>query len=203
MKKDVIAIYDEIASEYSQSFRGEKNDYIDNFVVLLPKNSRVLDAGCGDGSDTKYLIRNGFRVESVDASRGMLSIAKKSLPGHKFCLKDMRKLKYKSGSFDGIVAAFSLIHLKKNEASLMVRKFRGFLKKDGVIYIALQEGTGEKNVIEPLNPTKRIFINFYTVPEILKMLKVSKFNIIMLKTRKPGKLEFKNRKIFIIARVVK
>ncbi|HML03595.1 MAG TPA: class I SAM-dependent methyltransferase [Candidatus Bathyarchaeia archaeon] len=42
---------------------------------ILKKNSRILDAGCGGGSDAIFLARCGFRVIGVDISSVALEIA--------------------------------------------------------------------------------------------------------------------------------
>jgi SAM-dependent methyltransferase len=50
-------------------------------LSLLPevKNKRVLDAGCGPGVYSAWLIENGAEVVAVDASRKMTELARRKL----------------------------------------------------------------------------------------------------------------------------
>jgi cyclopropane fatty-acyl-phospholipid synthase-like methyltransferase len=42
----------------------------------LPKNGRVLDLGCGTGTSSVYLARQGFRVTGLDFSAKAIEMAK-------------------------------------------------------------------------------------------------------------------------------
>jgi len=199
---NTISVYDSIADKYSGTFRGE-NKFLDEFVKLLPENANVLDAGCGTGEDTKYLVSKGFTVESIDLSKKMITIARKNVQNHKFHLADIRKVVYPNNSFGGVVAAFSLIHLTKKESEFIIKKFHKFLKKEGIIYLALQEGHGEKPVKWSLYTKRKIFINFYTLTEIKKLLESVGFEIIFTKKIPPKtKYELQKNKLFIIAKKV-
>ena len=201
--KNTTYIYDIIADKYYETFRGE-NEFLPKFSVMLPKKAKILDIGCGVGEDTKFLIKKNFDVVSVDGSKKMLAIARRNVPNHKFHLADMRSKKYRPKSFDGIVAAFSLIHLTKKESKSLINNFSIWLKENGMLYLALQEGSGEKNVMEPFEPNERVFINFYEEDEINGVLLSSGFSIIFFrKTNPTTKGEFDNKKIFLIARKVK
>ena len=46
------------------------------FISLLPKNSKILDAGCGTGRDSLYFLEENFNVLAVDISKQMLEEAK-------------------------------------------------------------------------------------------------------------------------------
>jgi SAM-dependent methyltransferase len=52
-------------------------------LSLLPevKNKRVLDAGCGPGIYSEWLIKHGAEVVAVDASLKMVELAKRRLGG--------------------------------------------------------------------------------------------------------------------------
>lgn len=57
-------------------------------VSALIKNKKdkplVVDLGCGSGIMAKELIKKGFRVYGIDASKEMISLAKKKVPTAKF-----------------------------------------------------------------------------------------------------------------------
>ena len=200
--KNTFTTYNSIADKYEEKFPG-KNKFIDVFNKMLPKNATIIDVGCGTGYDTKYLLQKGHKVKSIDASSKMLKIAKKNAPKHKFYLCDIKKIKFRPNSADGIVAGFSIIHLSKKDNVIIIRKFHRILTDSGLLYLALQEGRGEKTLYEPLDPRRKIFVNFYITDEIKNVLKISGFKVVFLRiTGHKSKYEFKNNKIFIIAKKV-
>ncbi len=195
-----VYLYKSIAKKYYEAFKG-KNRFLVEFENAMPKKATILDLGCGPGEDTKYLIKRNFNVVSIDNSNEMLKIARKNVPNHKFILKDMRRLKCPKENFDGIIAAFSLIHIRKKEVKSLVKKFHVWLKKNGSVYIALQEGVGVKVVKEPFDPSLKMFLNLYTEKDIIGLLSQCGFEIIFIKKApSKSKHEFKNNKIFIIAK---
>jgi len=200
MRNNSVSVYNSVAEKYSTTFTGP-NEFLEIFAKMLPRNSEVLDAGCGVGDDSYYLHSRGFSVNSFDASKKMIAVARNRLPKIKFKITDIRKMKLSDRSFDGIVAAFCLIHLKKSDVKKVIKNFSRALKSNGLLYIALQEGEGEKMITEPLDPKREIFVNFYRMEEIKKLLAESGFDVVFSKKIPyKGKSEFKNYKIFIIAR---
>ena len=200
MRNNSVSVYNSVAEKYSTTFTGP-NEFLEIFAKMLPRNSEVLDAGCGVGDDSYYLHSRGFSVNSFDASKKMIAVARNRLPKIKFKITDIRKMKLSDRSFDGIVAAFCLIHLEKSDVKKVIKNFSRALKSNGLLYIALQEGEGEKMITEPLDPKREIFVNFYRMEEIKKLLAESGFDVVFSKKIPyKGKSEFKNYKIFIIAR---
>lgn len=177
--KFAVSTYDKIADKYTQQYFNDLTDatYIDKFIALLPKNSKVLDVGCGPGTFTKYLLERGFDVEGVDLSSKMLRIAKEKLPRAKFTQMDMRKLKYLNESFDGLLVAYSLIHIPSEEIPDTLRGFYRILKSGGVALIIAQKGEPDKIVEEPLKKGEKIFINFFTKDRLTKFLREIGFKI--------------------------
>jgi tellurite methyltransferase len=47
---------------------GEPSAEIVELATTLPKNSRILDLGCGDGRNALFLARHGFEVTAIDIS---------------------------------------------------------------------------------------------------------------------------------------
>ena len=51
--KELIKYYDDHAQEFFQStYMVNMNNLYKSFLKLLPKNARILDAGCGPGRDS-------------------------------------------------------------------------------------------------------------------------------------------------------
>ncbi|MGH6901706.1 MAG: class I SAM-dependent methyltransferase [Geminicoccaceae bacterium] len=73
--------------------------------------SVVLDAACGTGRYSEYLIERGHRVIGVDRSPAMLAKAREKLPESAFREGDLEALPLVSGSVDVAVCALALVHL--------------------------------------------------------------------------------------------
>lgn len=71
--------YDKIAKEYHADRHVFDNKReLEEFVSLLPRNSKVLDVGCGAAVPfIKFLVEYGFDVTGVDFSESMLRLAEK------------------------------------------------------------------------------------------------------------------------------
>lgn len=156
--KQAALVYDRIAGPYAKAF-SRPSEYIDEFLALLPKNAKVLDVGCGVGVDSGYMTSRGFSVIGLDLSKEMLKLARQKFPQIDFRQQDMRELNFPFNFFDGILASCSLIHIPKKDVHRALKRFHQILKKDGVIYIALQAGKSEEIFIEePFKPNEKLYI---------------------------------------------
>ena len=76
MDKLTIDVYNENAAKYANLDidKVSLKAYRD-FSNALPKNSLVLDYGCGPGCFSKKFLADGFKVDAFDASEKMIEIA--------------------------------------------------------------------------------------------------------------------------------
>ena len=69
--------YNENANDFiNTTVNVDLSELYEKFLKYVPKNSHVLDAGCGSGRDSKYFLDNGFKVSAIDASIEMVKGAK-------------------------------------------------------------------------------------------------------------------------------
>ncbi len=66
----------------------------------------LLDAGCGSGLFSSMAIATGAQVMGVDASRGLLRVARRRNPLHNFLEEDLEALPFQDNSFD-VVTGFN------------------------------------------------------------------------------------------------
>jgi len=92
-----------------------------DFISLLPEKPLVLDLGCGPGHESKRLSKAGAIVTGIDFSEKCIAIAKQRSPECNFIVGDIRSLKNDIGIFDGIFACASLIHISRNELTLVFK----------------------------------------------------------------------------------
>ena len=68
--------YNENAKEF---FEGtayvDMSDNYKDFLSYVPKQGKILDAGCGSGRDSLIFIQKGYSVEAIDGSSEMCRLA--------------------------------------------------------------------------------------------------------------------------------
>jgi ubiquinone/menaquinone biosynthesis C-methylase UbiE len=94
----------EIGAEFWE--QSEPTKTIAKFIseIRVPKRSRVIEFGCGEGRDSVFLSRKGFRVLGMDTARSALVKAKwrskKERTAAEFIVADIRSLPTKDRVFD-------------------------------------------------------------------------------------------------------
>lgn len=181
MDKSKIATstYEKIADIYTKQYFNDLTDtpYIDKFLNKLRKGSSILDVGSGPGQFTKYMLDRNFEVVGIDYSKEMLVTAEKMVPNGSFRFMDMRSLHFEGSSFDGLLVAYSLIHIPSEDIPKTLREFYRVLKSDGYIEIIAQKGQADKIIDEPFMPSEKMFFNFFTKDRLKDFLKKSGFVI--------------------------
>jgi ubiquinone/menaquinone biosynthesis C-methylase UbiE len=94
-------------------------------IAPLPPGD-ALDAACGTGRHTAYLVSQGHRVVGVDTSVGMLEKARAKLPTVDLRTGDLSALPLETGSMDLAICTLALTHcadlgLPMNELARVVR----------------------------------------------------------------------------------
>jgi len=113
---------------------------------------RVLDAGCGDGRNLVYLLREGYEVFAVDARidavahvRQMASILAPQLPAANFQTAGIEAMPF-AEAFADVVVCNSVLHFARNDAHFdaMVRGLWRVLRPGGLLFCRLGStiGTG-------------------------------------------------------------
>lgn len=183
-----IKTYDKMANDYKRRYR-KSNDqnvmkpYLDKFLSMLQTSKKVLDIGSGAGFDAKYLSDNGCDVIGIDLSVELLKIAKDIAPMANFRKMDMREMNFPLDCFDGVWALDSFLHIPKTQMSEVLFDTHKILKRNGIMFTAFKQGTGERFVInkgaDNLQGAKRFFA-FYEEDEIRSLLKKAGFRILEL-----------------------
>lgn len=188
MKPDrTIRTYDRIAPQFSKAhlrpdfWRPEFNA----FKRLVP-GKKVIDIGCGTGRDAVLFTKARFDYVGVDASRGMLSVARKRARAGKLILMSFYDLKFPAHAFDGFWAAASLLHISKRRIGRVLRAIRRILKPHGIGFIRVKEKTNLSEGLlkeEKWGGIERYF-SFYTQTEFAAALEKSGWRIVKSYTKR-------------------
>jgi SAM-dependent methyltransferase len=127
----VCNTYNKIANEFSNS-RYKVWDSVFKFISELPKNSEVLEVGCGNGKN--LLIRNDLNFKGCDISEEFIKICKsRNLDVIK---DDITNLSFSNNSFDNTLSVAVIHHMVNEERRLKaISELIRITKPNGQIFI--------------------------------------------------------------------
>jgi len=163
-------------------------DYLDSVFKKynLLKSMRILDAGCGDGINLRFLINiPDSIITGIDYNFIRMRRAKKNI-GNKmnFVVSDLLEHGFKDSSFDMIFCSHVLEHITEDLEAL--KNFYRMLKPGGFLILGVpNEGALlwklHYKYIQPKILKQTDHKNFYTDKAMLKKLQKAKFNILETK----------------------
>ncbi|WP_225000059.1 bifunctional 2-polyprenyl-6-hydroxyphenol methylase/3-demethylubiquinol 3-O-methyltransferase UbiG [Cesiribacter sp. SM1] len=109
----------------------------------FPAGSRVLDAGCGEGRNLHWLLKNGYEAWGVDKNpsairmlRYVANSLQKGYPAERFDETGVEEMHYPPAAFDAVISS-AVLHFAENEAHFrqMWAEMYRVLKPGGVLFI--------------------------------------------------------------------
>ena len=163
-----LDVYDKYISDYQKLISKELKDAnLDIFMKMIERDGKVLDLGCGTGTASRELLKNGFAPFPIDASLEMIKVAEALLE-----IKP-RQISFdeidEHDFYDAIWANFSLLHIKKNKFSDILKQLFLALKEEGILFFSLKRGVGERR--DKLGR----FYSYYEKSEVEKILENANF----------------------------
>lgn len=169
--KKTIDTYDNSAERLTEYFRGvgARTHDIERAIGLRATKGAisVVEIGCGDGRDAKEIIPRVNHYIGVDPSKGLLNIARQSLPEAKFILGDALSFNYPD-DIDIVFAFASLLHVPKSDMPQVLTKISQALTPDGILYLSLKERAQYEE--EPKNDEYGERMFYYYNPKLIKQL---------------------------------
>ena len=119
-------------------------ELLEAFAWSLP-GLRLLDLGCGTGTDTFQFAELGLQSTGIDYSEAMIEAARAASTGPNpphFQAMDMRAVgeAFPAGSFDGAWVCASLLHIPELEVPGVLAGLRRVLTVGGRAMISLKGG---------------------------------------------------------------
>lgn len=181
--------YDRIARDYSikidklvsNSWIGEyERSLIDRLLSMIKSlKPQILDIGCGNGKDTRYLMQQSIMAIGIDISSGMLEEARKCVPDSILYQMDMRNLGFTSESFHGVWANGCIYHVPKSDFIRVLGEVRRILKSSGIFSFNFKVGSGELLEESPRSyGGSPRFYSYYTATEMERLLNQNGFVVI-------------------------
>lgn len=145
MKKIVEAGYDAMAEHYltwsAQIADDPRLRYLEDFDDRLDDNAHVLELGCGAGIPVTRKLAERHDVLGIDLSQRQIDLATANVPNARFEKADMTQLDFPDGTFDGIAAFYSILHVPRAEQPGLIARIARWLKPGGFFLASLGVGT--------------------------------------------------------------
>jgi len=154
-------------------FYDEKEKYLNSFEQnkLLPllgdiKDIKILDIGAGTGRLSLALAKRGAKVTALDVSEEMLEKLKNKKEKLKIeaIVEDAGNLSFEKETFDIVVAAFLIVHLK-DPTQFFDEAYR--VLKDGGIFVVTNINQKDPPLVKT-NEGEIIIESYYHRPEKIK-----------------------------------
>lgn len=114
------ADYDKFAEQFSKTRQKPWKEVIE-FLDTLPKNSRVLDIGCGNGRHIIEAEKRGLKAVGIDISRNLLKIAKRKTKSP-LILGNALALPFKGRAFDSSICIAVVHHFGTEKERIQALK---------------------------------------------------------------------------------
>jgi SAM-dependent methyltransferase len=153
MPSGEVDVTGELAAYYDAAARRVAEEWYPNaillptikdFFSLLPPRPRILDLGCGPGHESLRMVSLGAEVVGVDFSPANIRIARERCPQGEFHALDFRLLDGRFGTFDGIFASASLIHIDPGELPRVAFNLQKVMRADAKLLTLVQDGAGKR-----------------------------------------------------------
>ena len=119
-------------------------------------NTSILDAGCGDGRNLIYFLRNGYEVFGVDENshaveqvRLLANALSSHLPRCNFQVAAVEKMPFSDERFDAVISS-AVLHFAENEQHFyqMLEEMWRVLKSGGLFFARLASTIGIEDKIQ-------------------------------------------------------
>ena len=133
--------YDRIVAQHAEWTEQVRREERARYTYLLqrrvPRDSQVLELGCGAGVPTTRELAENFAITGVDISAGQLALARLNVPTACFVQADMVRLGFAPASFDAVAAFYSLIHVPRGEQPVLLAQIATWLRPGGWLLATL------------------------------------------------------------------
>jgi SAM-dependent methyltransferase len=180
--KQIVADgFDRIAETYAAWVErdgiGHREGHLALLEAELPAGARVLDLGCGAGVPISLRLAERFEVTGVDISERQIELARRNVPGATFIHGDMMAQAFPEGSFDAVVAFFSIFHLPREEHGAVFGKVAAWLRPGGYL-VASTGSRSDPGTVEEDWLGAPMYWSFYPSARSLELIRASGLEIV-------------------------
>ena len=198
---EIPATYDRVAGVYEQRFANELDGKPRDRELLTAFARSVADPvveiGCGPGHVGAFARNLGRRVVGLDLSPGMARLAAARLDG--VVAADMRRLPLRDDLAGGIIAFYSVIHLRREEVGTAMSEFARVLAAGGRLLVSAHEGDGEVELDEFLGEPVPIAGTYFRLDELVDLVRAAGLAVEVAEQRPPYATEGPTNRLYVQA----
>ncbi len=189
---------DEYAARLGDELSGKPFDveWLAAFARAVPAGGPVADVGCGPGHITRHLAGLGLDVGGYDLCPRMVARAAQDAPSLRFAVHDMRAPLPDAGTWGGVVALYSLIHLGRAEAARAVAGWARALVPGGQLLLAVHRGAGTHREDRVFDRDVPMAITLYERDEVASWLHAADLLVRRCEVRAPYPSEFPSERVY-------
>ncbi len=207
-RKNTETSYDAVADEYVRRIFDELKDkpldcqLLERFAAQIRGVGLVADIGCGPGHVARYLNERGVHICGLDLSAQMVERAKTLNSGIEFYQKDMNALDVPDGSWAGIVAFYSLIHIPRDQIVETFRELKRVLRPEGILLLSFHIGDEVLHVDEWWSHEVSLDFVLFQSEEMVEYIEAAGLTVDEVFEREPyaPDVEHQSRRCYIFAR---
>jgi ubiquinone/menaquinone biosynthesis C-methylase UbiE len=134
-----MSSYDKIANVYlANRDRLKSGKYVQQLLKYLPKNSTILDLGCGAGVGVDdVLLKAGHFVTGIDISSEQIKLARKNCTEGDYTVGDIMGLKKGEYSTQAIVSFYTFFHIPRAKQASLLKILASYVKRGGMLLITM------------------------------------------------------------------
>ncbi len=137
----MLAAFEQAYRRAEPLFGSQPDTMFARMIVKKGLNGRALDVGSGDGRNSVFLAKQGFRVEALDASPSAASRLRRTARRARLDIRptvcDVRDTGAISGLYDVIAADTILCHLGLDELLDVAARITSALKPGAWLYVSV------------------------------------------------------------------
>jgi cyclopropane fatty-acyl-phospholipid synthase-like methyltransferase len=146
------------------------------FAAGLPKGSRILDVGCGNGLPATRELALSHEVTGVDISEEQIVRASANVPTATFIRGDVREVDLLVAAFDAIVALYLIDNIAREDYPVLFRRLSELLRPNGRLLLSAEPGE------DPWQPYTWLgvpmFINTVPTAELVRLLREAGLSVV-------------------------
>ena len=112
-------------------------DWCRELLDRLPEGARVVELGCGGGTDETRSLAARFRLTGVDLSEAQLARARECVPEAEYLHADLTTVEFPAGSLSAVASFYVLNDVPRELLAPLFGRIRTWLRPGGLVLATL------------------------------------------------------------------